>query len=105
MRATFCPTYSFLEMAFYVWNTFSEISFRLKYSWCISNRGQTASHCVKALQARDWLPDLLFQILDHSPFKNAKSEIGFENKTYARSSTVHKAKINIYFLISKFSSW
>jgi len=58
---------------------------------------------VKTLQVREiWLPNQLFQILDHSAFRNGKREIGFENKTYARSSTICKAKINIYLLISKF---
>lgn len=72
----------------------------LKYCWY---RARTANRCLKALQVREiWLPNLLFQILDYSALENAKHEIGFENKMYARSSTVLKAKLNIYSLISKF---
>lgn len=69
----------------------------------MGNRGRTTSHSVEAVGVREiWFPNLLFQILDHSAFKNAEGKVGFENETYAGSSTVHKAKVNIYLLISMF---
>jgi len=66
-RVTFCPTYSFSEIAFYIWKAFSEFSFRLKHSWCRVTEPEPAvilwEHCKSVL----WLPNL--PVLDHSAIK------------------------------------